>query len=857
MDRVLALCDRLREDGVEAWIDQYETAPPEGWPLWCEKQVAAADFVLVVCTEVYERRFRGDEAPGTGLGVRWEGYVVRQELYDDGTLNTKYVPVLWSPAGTAQIPLVLRGATRYGLDRAEAYQDLYRHLTSQPKTPAPPLGPRIPMPPQERRTRFSAVPELVEELAAMDRRLKELTLAGQDTAAVREQILGLRRVAREGRPLEKDNRLGEGRFHLLEIIGRGGFATVWKAWDEERKELVAVKILHGLHAEDRTRRERFFRGARKMAELHHPGIVRVLATELEENGKHFFVMDYVGGGDLRRAVLAGELPREKILPVLLAVGEALAFAHEKGVVHRDVKPANILLDGDRPKLTDFDLVRAFDTTGGTQTQGLLGTVLYSAPEMLGDAKSASVAADVYSLAMTAVFAFHGRDLPPDVWRRPEAFLEKVPCPPALRVVLGRGIAWEPQERPASVVELCEELRLAAAAPAAGKERRGKGPTGSREPVAGEERLHENAFAELLTATEPKSAQIAPKVRPTKTLHQYSERIDLEFWADIDLRPLGRAFEQEIIGQRAVKQGILNSLKFHSARCRELLLSNPAAVKTADDARYRLPVFSLFGASGMGKTTFCRLIANLFGDNKLATIIDLAGKLAITETFGLSAPNAGWDQESPLIRFARESRGLGLICFDDITRVQRIQESLASSLGPLSQLLQNRSFVPANPHFAPPEGRYHMVNSVFVFLGNVSPQEAPVPIDFEPIEALGPALVRRLSESNSIFYFEPLRDEDLQLAMARFLRTGARRWAMDFMPHLARLADDAVVEAELFIELNAIIQQRTSRFGGNLSLSFVWDQLAQLHYERSFDTLAARRDDRLILGRELLDLEAKP
>jgi hypothetical protein len=72
MDRVLELCDRLRAGGVDAWLDQYETAPEEGWPRWCARRVAEADFVLVVCTEVYERRFRGAEAPGTGLGVSWE-----------------------------------------------------------------------------------------------------------------------------------------------------------------------------------------------------------------------------------------------------------------------------------------------------------------------------------------------------------------------------------------------------------------------------------------------------------------------------------------------------------------------------------------------------------------------------------------------------------------------------------------------------------------------------------------------------------------------------------------------------------------------------------------------------------------
>lgn len=93
MDRVLALCDRLREGGVDAWIDQYETAPAEGWPLWCAHKIEEADFVLVVCTETYLRRFLGQEAPGTGLGARWEGYVAVQEIYDAGTRNEKYIPI--------------------------------------------------------------------------------------------------------------------------------------------------------------------------------------------------------------------------------------------------------------------------------------------------------------------------------------------------------------------------------------------------------------------------------------------------------------------------------------------------------------------------------------------------------------------------------------------------------------------------------------------------------------------------------------------------------------------------------------------------------------------------------------------
>jgi formylglycine-generating enzyme required for sulfatase activity len=139
------------------------------------------------------------------------------------------------------------------------------------------------------------------------------------------------------------------------------------------------------------------------------------------------------------------------------------------------------LDGDRPKLTDFDLVRAVDSTGGTQTQGHLGTFLYSAPEVLENAKDAEATADVYSLAMTAVFSFHGRDLPADVWRRPEAFVEKLACPAAARAALRRGISWEPEERPASIAELCRELCRPAA---------GHVTARADEPKPGEEWINE-------------------------------------------------------------------------------------------------------------------------------------------------------------------------------------------------------------------------------------------------------------------------------------------------------------------------------------------------------------------------------
>ena len=112
MDRVLALSNRLRSEGIDCRIDQYEQSPAEGWPLWCDSQVEKSDFVLVACTETYLRRFKGEEAPGIGLGATWEGHIITQELYNAQGKNTKFIPIIFSAQDTAYIPVILQGATR-------------------------------------------------------------------------------------------------------------------------------------------------------------------------------------------------------------------------------------------------------------------------------------------------------------------------------------------------------------------------------------------------------------------------------------------------------------------------------------------------------------------------------------------------------------------------------------------------------------------------------------------------------------------------------------------------------------------------------------------------------------------------
>lgn len=121
-ERVLAFADRLRAEGVDAHLDQYEEAPPEGWPLWMERQVEAADFVLVVCTETYLRRFRQEARAGEGRGVKWEGAILRQELYEAEGRNERFVPVLLDSAPAEHIPQPLRGVTHYRLDGEAGYE---------------------------------------------------------------------------------------------------------------------------------------------------------------------------------------------------------------------------------------------------------------------------------------------------------------------------------------------------------------------------------------------------------------------------------------------------------------------------------------------------------------------------------------------------------------------------------------------------------------------------------------------------------------------------------------------------------------------------------------------------------------
>lgn len=273
------------------------------------------------------------------------------------------------------------------------------------------------------------------------------------------EIVRLKRERRMAGALRVGDIIGN-RYRLIERIGSGGFATVWRAKDMSDGSDIALKILHSQHVHDRTMIERFFRGARRMADLDHPSIARVLVPEGRDGDCRYFTMELHSRGDLGRAVSSASLTQVDLLERLAEAGDGLAFAHQRGLVHRDVKPSNILLGEDgHARLTDFDLVGAPDTTGGTRT-GALGSMMFSPPEAMANARAADASSDVYSLGMTAVWALRGghHDLF-RVLRDPNGLVDELRVHDELKAVLKASIAFDAGDRP-PLMELVAALRAA-------------------------------------------------------------------------------------------------------------------------------------------------------------------------------------------------------------------------------------------------------------------------------------------------------------------------------------------------------------------------------------------------------------
>jgi serine/threonine protein kinase len=261
-----------------------------------------------------------------------------------------------------------------------------------------------------------------------------------------------------------------GRYRIESRLGSGGMSTVHLAFDERLERYVAVKLLAEHLASDPAFVSRFQREALAAARLIHPNIVQVFDSGLDDSrDQHYIVMEYIDGQSCAEILRdRGWLPTEEALPIILGACAGLDYAHRKGVVHRDVKPGNLLLGPDSTvKLADFGIAKATEQSSITQVGSVLGTAAYLAPEQ-GRGEEAGPPADIYALGVVTYQLLSGR-LPFEGASLTELAIKQQREPPqrlddlvaAVSPQLGRAVdialRIDPRQRYPTAVEMAHAL----------------------------------------------------------------------------------------------------------------------------------------------------------------------------------------------------------------------------------------------------------------------------------------------------------------------------------------------------------------------------------------------------------------
>lgn len=269
-----------------------------------------------------------------------------------------------------------------------------------------------------------------------------------------------------------------GRYRVEQELGRGGMATVYRAWDLQHDRPVALKVLHEEIAHT-IGTERFLREIKVSARLQHPHILTVLDSG-ETDGQFWFTMPYIDGETLAtRLKRERQLPLEDALQITREVADALEYAHGHGILHRDIKPGNILLSGRHALVSDFGIARATqepDPKGGrlTETGFAIGTPEYMSPEQAAGEREIDARSDLYALACVVYEMLSGE--PPYLGNTPRAILAKqlteplprlstlrqVPAP--VEAAVGRALARSPADRFESVAAFSRSLAAPAPVP---------------------------------------------------------------------------------------------------------------------------------------------------------------------------------------------------------------------------------------------------------------------------------------------------------------------------------------------------------------------------------------------------------
>jgi len=257
------------------------------------------------------------------------------------------------------------------------------------------------------------------------------------SCTLREGLEGDREASRESfdailaEDEVQDTHWRVGNYEILEEIGRGGMGVIYRARQRHSRRIVALKRIGSYHADSRDTLERFRREAEAAASLDHPNILPIYEVGQGEDGLPFFSMKYAAGGSLQQAEAAGRNEPRECVRLMAKVARAVHYAHEHGVLHRDLKPGNILLDGHgEPFVTDFGLAKWLDaSTDLTRTLTIFGTPGYIAPEQAkGPAAKLTPVADVYSLGAILFDLFTGR--PPFLGEHALAVIQQASEKPA-------------------------------------------------------------------------------------------------------------------------------------------------------------------------------------------------------------------------------------------------------------------------------------------------------------------------------------------------------------------------------------------------------------------------------------------
>ena len=259
------------------------------------------------------------------------------------------------------------------------------------------------------------------------------------------------------------------RYHLVEEIGQGGMAVVYRGEDILLGRVVAIKVLRPHYAGDEEFLGRFHHEAQAAANLAHPNIVGIYDIG-QDDDRHYLVMEYVAGRSLKELITAeAPLPVQRALDLAIQICAAVGHAHQAGIVHRDVKPQNVLVtEEDRVKVADFGIAKALAAASATETGVVLGTARYLSPEQAAG-EPATPASDVYALGLILYEMLTGR--PPfesessvglamkHLQETPLPLHELTPhVPPAVERMVERAMAKDPAARYATAEELGQALR---------------------------------------------------------------------------------------------------------------------------------------------------------------------------------------------------------------------------------------------------------------------------------------------------------------------------------------------------------------------------------------------------------------